>query len=97
MLGVGGLRGSQLLVQIQLRGVHGLSGLFRLARQLVELCYGVVRRIGQDVAREYTAEYGEPRDRTGYWSFKTAYGAVCAVKTQDFASFNCGFEPLRTQ
>ncbi|BCI82520.1 hypothetical protein MTY66_41450 [Mycolicibacterium sp. TY66] len=77
--------------------MHGLSGLLSLARELVELCYGVVRRIGLDVARKGTTKYGEPRDRTGYWSFKTANGAVRAVETQDFASFNCGFEPLRTQ
>ena len=83
--------------EIELRGVHGLGGLFRLTRELVQLCYGIVGRIGHDVARKCATKYGEPRDRTGYWSFQTAYGAVCAVETQDFASFNCGFEPLRTQ
>ena len=50
MLRIGGLLHCQLVVQIQLRGVHGLGGLFGLPRQLIELCQSIVCRVGLHMA-----------------------------------------------
>ena len=54
---------NQLVVEIELRAVHRFGGLLGLPRQLVELCRGVNRRVGQHIARGHPAQRNESGQR----------------------------------
>ena len=47
---------SQLVIQIQLRRMHGFGGLFGLTGQFVELCHRIIGGISLHICRENAPE-----------------------------------------
>ena len=57
VLCLGGLLHCQLVVQIQLGGMHRLGGLLGLPRQLIELCQRIVGGVGLHMAGDNASEH----------------------------------------
>ena len=56
VLCLGGLLHCQLVVQIQLGGMHRFSGLFGLPRQLIELCQSIIGGVGLHMPGDNASE-----------------------------------------
>jgi len=83
VLGLGLLLDGELVVQIELGGMHQLGGLLGLPRQIVQLCQRVIGGIRADLSGQRGASHGHADDRTDEGSPKTIDGPVRAVEPQD--------------
>ena len=94
VLGFGGLLHRQLVVQIQLGGVHRLGGLLGLPRQFIELCQSIVGGVGLHLCGEDACEERHAGYRTDNGSLEDTCDPVRAGRASRFASFNCRDEAV---
>ena len=89
MLLVGGLLDLNLLVEVDLGGVHGLGELFGLAGKLVELGESVLGRVGHGGGTPHTSDGRHTDDCPDQRLADNEIRHERAVKSQDFESFDC--------
>jgi hypothetical protein len=83
VLGIGRLLRYKLVLQIELRRVHGLGGFLGLPRQFVQFCQRIGGGVGVHTPGERTPEDHEAGYRTYDRSSNTTCAPVRAVKPQD--------------